>query len=306
MTDRYVFVAAPLVGAMFSGGSVSVAAALMAAAGISSAEEGIMDQHDLVNQQFGSTAKNYLTSAVHAQGADLRRLTRLVQQRQPNRILDLGCGGGHASYAAAAGADGQVVAYDLSEEMLGVVKEEAARRGLDNLTIQQGSADALPFADASFELVVSRYSAHHWMQIEASIAEAARVLAPGGALIIIDVVAPQTPLYDTVLQTIELLRDASHVRDYRQSEWRAMLSAAGLSVDDSDTWKLALNFDAWIKRIGTAPARVAALQATMSALPKEARDYFSIQADFSFAIDTAWIESSRPANAVTAGCATIT
>ncbi|TCT10480.1 class I SAM-dependent methyltransferase [Paralcaligenes ureilyticus] len=265
-----------------------------------------MDQYDLVNRQFGSTAKNYLTSAVHAQGADLQRLTRRVQQQQPNRILDLGCGGGHASYAAAAGAVGQVVAYDLSEEMLGVVKEEATRRGLGNLTTQQGSVDALPFADASFELIVSRYSAHHWMQIEASIAEAARVLAPGGTLIIIDVVAPQTPLYDTVLQTIELLRDASHVRDYRESEWRAMLGAAGLCVDNSDTWKLALNFDAWIKRIGTAPARVAALQTTMGALPKEARDYFSIQADCSFAIDTAWIESSRPAGAVVAGCATTT
>ncbi|MEO6985108.1 MAG: class I SAM-dependent methyltransferase [Paralcaligenes sp.] len=252
-----------------------------------------MDQHALVGQQFGSTAKNYLTSTVHAQGADLQRLSRLVGQLQPKRILDLGCGGGHASYAAAAGAAGQVVAYDLSEEMLDVVKEEAIKRGLAKLTTQQGSADALPFADDSFELIVSRYSAHHWMQVEASIQEAARVLAPGGTLVIIDVVAPETPLYDTVLQTIELLRDASHVRDYRQSEWRAMLGEAELCVNNSDTWKLALNFDTWIKRIGTAPARVAALQTTMSALPQEARDYFSIQADFSFAIDTAWIESRQ-------------
>lgn len=252
-----------------------------------------MDQNTLVGRQFGSTARNYLTSTVHSRGVDLQRLTDLAKRLQPGRILDLGCGGGHASYAVAAAGVGCVVAYDLSEEMLGIVKDEAVRRSLNNLTTQQGSVDALPFADASFELVVSRYSAHHWLRIEASIREAARVLAPGGTLVVIDAVAPETPLYDTALQTIELLRDASHVRDYRVSEWRAMLAAAGLAVDNSDTWKLPLDFDAWIKRIGTPAARVAALRVTMEALPREARDYLAIQADCSFSLDTAWIEAHR-------------
>ncbi|GAB2904921.1 class I SAM-dependent methyltransferase [Paralcaligenes ginsengisoli] len=252
-----------------------------------------MDQHGLVTQQFGSTAKNYLTSAVHAQGADLQRLSDLARQLQPKRILDLGCGGGHASYALAAAAASEVVAYDLSDEMLAVVEEEAKQRGLGNLATRQGSAEALPFDDSSFELIASRYSAHHWMRINESIAEAARVLAPGGTLIIIDVAAPETPLYDTVLQTVELLRDSSHVRDYRLSEWRAMLGAAGLSVMNSDSWKLPLAFDSWIKRIGTPPDRVAALNATMKALPREACEYFAIQADHSFSIDTVWIEARR-------------
>jgi ubiquinone/menaquinone biosynthesis C-methylase UbiE len=252
-----------------------------------------MDQHTLVGQQFGSTAKNYLTSAVHSQGTDLQRLTDLVKRLRPNRTLDLGCGGGHASYAAAAAGVGHVVAYDLSDEMLGVVRGEAVERGLNNLAIQQGSVDSLPFADASFELVVSRYSAHHWLRIEASIREAARVLAPEGTLVVIDAVAPETPLYDTALQTIELLRDASHVRDYRVSEWRAMLAAAGFAVDNSNAWKLPLDFDAWIKRIGTPAARVAALRVTMQALAQEARDYLAVQADCSFSLDTAWIEAHR-------------
>lgn len=252
-----------------------------------------MDQHNLVNRQFGTMAANYLTSAVHAQGNDLERLGALAAGLHPRRVLDLGCGGGHASYAIAAAVPVEVVAYDLSEEMLDVVRAEAAKRGLDKLVTRQGSVHKLPFKDAAFDLVASRYSAHHWMDMQASVAEMARVLAPGGTLVIIDVIAPETPLYDTALQTIELLRDASHVRDYRLSEWRAMLAEAGLEVTASDSWKLKLEFESWVRRIGTPPPRVAALHATMDALPREAREYFAILADRTFSSDTAWIQARR-------------
>ena len=53
-------------------------------------------------------------------------------------------------------------------------------------------------------------------------------MVPGGRLVVIDVVAPEIPLFDTTLQVIEFLRDASHVRDYRVSEWIAMQKAASL------------------------------------------------------------------------------
>lgn len=252
-----------------------------------------MDQQRLVARQFGSTAENYLTSAVHAQGKDLQRLTELARQLQPDRVLDLGCGGGHASFALASGMASEVIAYDLADEMLNVVAQEATKRGLVNILTQQGSASSLPFEDASFQLVASRFSAHHWVDIDKAVAEAVRVLAPGGTLVIIDVVAPETPLYDTVLQTIEILRDASHVRDYRISEWRAMLTAAGLTVTGSDSWKLSLAFDSWVKRINTSTARIAALEVTIDALAQEVRDYFGIQPDRSFSSDTAWIRAQR-------------
>ena len=97
-----------------------------------------MQQQELVAAQFGATASAYLTSAVHASGADLQQLkdelAALIPEtnRPRSRVLDLGCGAGHASFAAAAVA-GEVTAYDLSADMLAVVEAAARERGLSNI-----------------------------------------------------------------------------------------------------------------------------------------------------------------------------
>ena len=87
------------------------------------------------------------------------------------RVLDLGCGGGHVSYRVAPHVR-EVVACDLTPDMLTQVKRAAAERGLSNIVARQGAAERLPFADASFDIVLSRYSAHHWRDFEAGLREA--------------------------------------------------------------------------------------------------------------------------------------
>ncbi len=253
-----------------------------------------MDQHTQTAKQFGSTAARYLTSPVHARGADLDRIAeRVAALRQAPRVLDLGCGAGHASFAAArAGAD-QVVAYDLAPPMLDVVTAEAAARGHAQIETRVGPAERLPFTDASFDLVVTRYSAHHWLDVSAALREASRVLAPAGALIVIDVCAAESPLMDTVLQTLELLRDLSHVRDYRESEWRALLAASGFDGFKSVRWKLPMEFASWVARIETPAPRIDALKVVIDALPEEARRYFSVAVDHSFEIDSLWLEAVK-------------
>jgi len=253
-----------------------------------------MDQQALSAKQFGARATNYLTSTVHATGADLERLKALATEQQPTRVLDLGCGAGHASFALAAGGARQVVAYDPSPDMLAVVAQEAAKRGLAGIETRAGAAEVLPFENDSFDLVVTRYSAHHWANVPHALAECARVTKPGGRLVVIDMIAPETPLFDTSLQVVEFLRDASHVRDYRASEWRAMQRAAGFSEPAVTSWKLTMEFKSWIERIGTPPARVAALRAVFAELPREARDYFQVGPDLSFVTDSAWIEARKP------------
>lgn len=175
--------------------------------------------------------------------------------------------------------------------MLGVVATEATRRELPNITTRQGSVDQMPFADASIDLVVTRFSAHHWRDVRAGLAEIRRVLKPAGTLVVIDVVAAENALFDTVLQTVEILRDASHVRDYRLSEWIAMLQAAGLTVGDNDRWLLPMVFDTWVARMRTPELRVAAIRDVFAQASDEVRQYFRVQPDGTFNIDVAWIQA---------------
>src|ERR1700730_15545062 len=130
--------------------------------------------------------------------------------------------------------------------MLAVVSREAAARGYATLETCVGKAEALPFENSTFDLVVTRYSAHHWVSVPPALAECARVLAPGGRLIVIDVIAPETPLFDTSLQVVEFLRDASHVRNYRISEWGAIQRAAGFAGPTLSSWKVPQEFKSWI------------------------------------------------------------
>ncbi|WP_016683933.1 class I SAM-dependent methyltransferase, partial [Yersinia pestis] len=67
---------------------------------------------------------------------------------------------------------------------------------LTNIEIQQGLAESLPFADQSFDIVISRYSAHHWHDVGKALREVKRVLRPGGKVIFMDVVSPGHPVLD--------------------------------------------------------------------------------------------------------------
>src|ERR1700719_4198715 len=94
----------------------------------------------LVGRQFGTRAAAYLSSAVHAQGADLQALAALADAGSEMRVLDLGCGAGHVSFAVASRAKA-VTAYDLSADMLDVVARAAKDRGFANITTRQGVAE---------------------------------------------------------------------------------------------------------------------------------------------------------------------
>lgn len=242
-----------------------------------------------VDRQFGEQANAYLTSAVHAQGKDLQRLGRLLANSANARLLDLGCGAGHASFTAAAHV-AQVVAYDLSEQMLVLVGKTAQEKGLSNIQLQQGVAESLPFADASFDVVISRYSAHHWHDVGRALREVKRVLKPGGRAIFMDVVSPGHPLLDVYLQTVEVLRDTSHVRDYTPGEWLKMFTESGLLVREVTADRLELEFSSWVTRMRTPEHFVTAIRALQQGVVEEVRQHFAIQDDGTFTSDIMMFE----------------
>jgi SAM-dependent methyltransferase len=248
--------------------------------------QGAKSQETLVGGQFGARAAAYLGSAVHARGADLQALADLVRGQAQARVLDLGCGAGHVGFHVAPEV-AEVVAYDLSAEMLAVVARSASERGLRNIETRQGVAEALPFAVSSFDYVFSRFSAHHWRDLAAGLREVARVLKPGGTAAIVDSMSPGAPLLDTYLQAVEVLRDPSHVRSYSRAEWDAALARAGLMPTDSHHFRLRMNFAVWTERMRTPKVQSDAIRALQQAMSDTVTRYFAIDADGSFDLDIA-------------------
>lgn len=250
------------------------------------------DHEAVVDRQFGGRADAYVASAAHSAGVDLDRIEAVARQATGGIALDLGCGGGHVAYRVAPHM-ARVVATDLSPRMLAAVEAEAARRGLGNIETCEAPAETLPFADGRFDLTLCRFSAHHWRDLDAGLGEARRVTKAGGRGVFVDVTAPADPLLDTHLQAVELLRDPSHVRDYRLDEWLAALGRAGFEVTGLATHRLPMAFDDWTARMATPPVQVAAIRALQEGASTAIIDAFAIAGDGSFTIDVAAIEVVR-------------
>ena len=243
-----------------------------------------MDQPQVAAAQFGNAANDYVTSPIHANGPDLSKLREEIGARPDAIVLDIGCGAGHASYAIAPQVS-EVHAYDVAAPMVETVARIASERGLHNIHTLQGPAESLPYANGSFDYVVSRLSAHHWRDVPNALSEVRRVLKSDGRAIWIDAAGHADPLLDTHLQAIELLRDRSHVRDYTIVEWQSMFAAAGFAASIRATWRIEVEFRSWIARMRTPLECEAAIKHLWTHAPQEVRDYYALAADFSFELD---------------------
>jgi len=223
-----------------------------------------------VQASFGPNAARYTTSRGHA---DVEALTRLVARLAPrptDAVLDLGTGAGHTALAFAPHV-ARVAALDLTRSMLDEVRRNAALRTVGNVTVAQGAAEALPFADATFDVVACRLTTHHFASLPHAVGEIARVLRTGGRLLVADTMVPEDDEIDRAINEIETLRDPSHVRNWRPSEWRHMIAAARMRVVECDLGYYdegdGMDFEAWTARIGTPPDAVRALRARFAAAP---------------------------------------
>ena len=182
------------------------------------------DNRDLVKQRFGATAENYVRSTDHSQGESLDRLLALVDPQPGWRALDIATGGGHTALAVAPRV-GEVVATDLTAEMLAAAERFIRGQGVENVTFREADAMALPFGDAEFDLVTCRIAPHHFPDCAQFVREAARVLRPGGVAAMVDNVVPDDLGAARHINAIEKLRDPSHNWAYTAADWLSFFAA---------------------------------------------------------------------------------
>ena len=247
-----------------------------------------MTSHAATNlAQYDSQAEAYLHSAIHAAGPDLAYACQQVatQVGRPAHALDVGCGAGHLSLAMARHAH-QVTALDPSPGMLETVRATAHGQGQAHVSTTCAQAEHLPFGHAAFDLVCSRYSAHHWLDLNAALDEMRRVLHPEGHLMLIDIAGHEDTLVDAHLQAMELLRDRSHVRNRSMSEWRDQLARHGFELLHQKTWPTRIDFTTWVHRMRTPPERIHMIRTLQQEAPGEVQRALQIEADGSFTSET--------------------
>jgi ubiquinone/menaquinone biosynthesis C-methylase UbiE len=154
----------------------------------------------------------------------------LLRLMPPMIIADLGAGEGAFSLLLAQRAK-KVIAVDTSARMIEVGREQALRHGVNNLEYRLGDMEEVPIDDASVELVFFSQSLHHALHPGRAVAEAHRILVPGGRIVVLDLLKHR---YE---EARELYAD--EWLGFGESELESMLQEAGFteiqtSVVDKD------------------------------------------------------------------------
>jgi SAM-dependent methyltransferase len=176
---------------------------------------------------WSDRAQDYRTSESHASGDDLELLVQWCEPAEGVKALDVASGGGHvARKLREAGAE--VVTVDPAPGMRADVLS---------------TAEHLPFADGSFDVVVTRIAPHHFADVRAAVEEMARV---SNRLVVVE----DTLYANDRVEEAEKLRDPTHVRSYSEDEWRDLLTAAGLEVEQVECLDKRHELEPWLERTG--------------------------------------------------------
>ena len=208
--------------------------------------------------RYGPRAAAYVASPTHAQGAELSRLVELAQPLPHWRVLDVATGGGHTALKFAPHV-AQVVATDLTPAMVEAARAFIAPQA-HNVFFSLADAEALPFPRASFDLVTCRIAPHHFPDPWRFVGQGARVLRPGGILLVQDHLLPDDPLAARYIDSFERLRDPSHVRAFSAAEWRGMFLDHDLIIEHTETIIKRHNLREWAERQGCNAATMERLQ----------------------------------------------
>lgn len=192
---------------------------------------------DLILDQFTRQATPFSTANTITDANALRMIVAAAMPGPRDTVLDVACGGGIIVCAFAPEAK-HATGIDMTPAMLDRARQLAAEKGIANVSWDQGDVGSLPYADGAFDIVVTRFSMHHFLDPIGVLREMVRVCAPGGRIVVVDMYASEDPAKAAEWNRLEKLRDPSHVRCLTLTELKGLFGTAGLPAPKASFYEL--------------------------------------------------------------------
>ncbi|MBI4640284.1 MAG: methyltransferase domain-containing protein [Candidatus Tectomicrobia bacterium] len=212
-----------------------------------------MNRDDTINrivEQFSKTAEVYTQSQVLHAGLD--KIVEFIGVNPSDIVLDVATGPGKIVLEFAKKAS-NVIGIDITERMLQEAEEAKRRAGIKNVSFEKGDVRALPYAGESFDIVYSGTAFHHFDHPLQVLQEMARVCKRGRKVVINDLISSEEKEKSALHNTIEQIRDPSHVRALQLSEFRELFRICQLEEVRLNIAQRERGFEEWAELAGLTP-----------------------------------------------------
>ncbi|MBM4257430.1 MAG: class I SAM-dependent methyltransferase [Deltaproteobacteria bacterium] len=202
---------------------------------------------DLILDQFSKQVVPFATAPGIKDEEALKLVVDFTGVTADDTVLDVACGPGLIVCAFAPHVR-HVTGIDIVPAMIDHARGLQQQKGLMNITWQVGTVQPLPYPDASFSIVTSRYAFHHFMDPEGVLTEMKRVCKPGGKVVVIDAAISPDPAKAAAYNRAEKLRDPSHTRALALVEFELLFKWVELPAPRKTSYKVESDLDDALQR----------------------------------------------------------
>lgn len=215
-----------------------------------------MEHNKVIRREFSKQASSFGDQGLTLSSQEiLDWIVENLPLQKNYRVLDVAAGTGHLSRAIAPNVK-EVIAIDITPEMIEQARIETERMKLENIFIEAGNAENLPYDDGLFDMVVSRLAIHHFANPSIQLREMVRVCKPSQIVGIIDLLSPEDERVAETYNHLERLRDPSHTIALSKTKMERVLKDSGLAVKNITTRNVEVDFKRWVQMTGADPETI--------------------------------------------------
>jgi SAM-dependent methyltransferase len=232
----------------------------------------VSGHEDSVRAEFTHQSSSFGTAAALTSIETLGVLAELVPEDPEAEWVDLACGPGVVTRAIASRV-GSVHGIDLTPAMVEEAERRARAEGVGNVEFGVGEATATGLPGASFDGAITRLSLHHIPGPARVVAEMARLVRPGGWVLVSDIVTDRDGDAAAWREEIERLRDPSHWACVTPERLRLMGEVAGLELEQEALVPIEIDFEDWLARGSGGLATAGLIDELLAQRPESAESF---------------------------------